>query len=142
MSQEELIAQIEKLQKEIKQLKGQTVFSDVQPYIEENERKFKKVIISGIGLQYLIRYGKKDILRLIHERVADDLMQEIDNVQFLHPVEGTLLRGDEDIELFRREDEYHLDFQYANACNHDHDHDDDFSDDESFYNSCSCSHQH
>lgn len=147
MSEQALIAQIEKLQAEIKQLKGQTVFADIQPYLEENESKFKKLIISGIGLQYLVRVGKKDMVRLLQERVANDLMQDVENVQLLHPVKGTVLKGDEDFAQFEEDGVFRLDFQYASQCGHGHDHDhedddDEFSDDDNFYNNCSCSHQH
>lgn len=151
MSQEELLSQIERLQHEIRQLKQQTVFSDIQPYIAENSDKYKKLVIAGIDLQYLVRFGKAGILNLLMERVASDLMQDPDNVQLLHPTKGTVLSGNEDFAQFETDGVFHLDFQYANACNHDHDHDhgdgggdddEDLSDDENFYNSCSCSHQH
>ena len=154
MSQEELIEQIEALQREITQLKQQTVFSDIQPYIEENEHKFKKLIISNVGLEYLVKFNKPGILKQIRERVANDLMQELENIQLLDPVKGTLLTYNEDFQQFEQDGVYHLDFQYAtssSSCDHQHGHshshsidgdddDDDFTDDENFYNSCSCSH--
>lgn len=148
VSEVELLKQkIEKLEKEIRDLKQVTIFSDIQPYVEENKEKFKQVKISSIGLSYLIRYQKKGILREILTRVANDLLQEVEDIQLLNPKNGKVLTGEEDILNFEQDGIFNLDFQYTNACGHDHDHDhygsdEDFTDDENFYNSCSCSHPH
>jgi len=148
VSEVELLRQkVEKLEKEIKDLKQVTIFSDIQPYVEENQDKFKQLKISSIGLSYLIRFQKKGILKEIIQRVADDLFQEVEDVQLLNPKTGTVLTGEEDILQFDQDGVFNLDFQYANACGHAHDHhdygsDEDFTDDENFYSGCSCAHPH
>ncbi|CAM9023551.1 unnamed protein product [Wickerhamomyces anomalus] len=151
MSEVELLKQrIEKLEKEIDDLKQVTIFSDIQPYIEENQDKFKQLKISSIGLSYLIKYQKETILKDIFQRVAKDLLQDMEDIQLLDPKSGKVLTGEEDMSLFEQDGIFHLDFQYASAnCghnHHDHDHeydsDEDFTDDENFYSSCSCTHPH
>ncbi|CCH43864.1 hypothetical protein BN7_3418 [Wickerhamomyces ciferrii] len=143
---EQLKARIAKLEKEIEDLKQVTIFSDIQPYVEENQDKFKQLKISSIGLSYLIKFQKKGILKELIKRVASDLYKDVEDVQLLDPKNGKLLTGDEDLQQFEQDGVFNLDFQYANACGHDHDHeygsDEDFTDDENFYNSCSCSHPH
>ncbi|KAH3680200.1 hypothetical protein WICMUC_000465 [Wickerhamomyces mucosus] len=147
---EELEKQIEKLQKEVNDLRKVSVFSDIQPYIEENETKYKKVKISTVGLTYLIRHSKSNILQLLIKRIAEDLHRETEDVQLIDPISGFSLKGDEDLLNFENDGVIRLDFQYKqtlNECGIDHHHshfgsDDDFSDDDNFYSTCSCSNPH
>lgn len=149
---EQLLDRIAKLEAEIADLKGISLFSDIQPVIEQKPDKFRLVQIATIDLEYRVRWQKPDILKELWQRVAQDLKQNEEGIQLLHPTRGTVLRGDEKIEEFIDENKViHFDFQYvkkAHDCGHHHhysdnddddDDDDDFSDDD-WDNGCSCSH--